>query len=327
MHRLHALARQLGLVSLLALTGLAAHAQSWPDHPVRLIVPFPAGGATDLIARVIAQKVSADIGQQIVVDNKAGAGGTIGSGEAAKAQADGYTLLFTTSSTHAIAPHLNPKLPYDAVNGFTPIAHLADAANVLLVTPSLPVKSVAELIDYGKKHPEELNYASSGNGTIVHLTSERFKAQAGVPMTHVPYKGTALAIPDVVSGQVQVLFDSLASGMPHAKSGRLRAIAVTGEKRSPIAPELPTVAEAGLPGFSSVTWFGLYAPRGLNDALVGHIHDAFAKAMQASEVIDSLAKLGVEPAPVSTPAEFVAMVKADSDKWASVIRERNIRIE
>ena len=321
------LVRRFGIVSLFALA-LGAQAQtSWPERPVRLIVPFPAGGATDLIARVIAQKVSADVGQQIVVDNKAGAGGTIGSGEAAKAPADGYTLLFTTSSTHAIAPHLNPKLPYDAAGGFTPIAHLANAANVLLVTPSLPVKTVPELIAYGKAHPTELNYASSGNGTIVHLMSESFKAQAGVPMTHVPYKGTALAIPDVASGQVQVLFDSLASGMPHAKSGRLRAIAVTGEKRSPIAPELPTVAEAGLPGFSSVTWFGLYAPRGLNDALVGRIHDAFVKAAQTPEVVESLAKLGVEPAPGSTPAAFVAMVKADSDKWGRVISERNIRVE
>ena len=307
--------------------GASAQAQTWPDHPVRLIVPFPAGGATDLIARVIAQKVTSDIGQQIVVDNKAGAGGTIGSAEAAKAPADGYTLLLTTSSTHAISPHLNPKLPYDAVNSFTPIAHLVDAASVLLVTPSLPVKSVAELIDYGKQHPDALNYASSGNGTIVHLTTEAFKTQANVPMTHVPYKGTALAIPDVVSGQVQVLFDSIPSGMPHVKSGRLRALAVTGDKRSAIAPDLPTVAEAGLPGFSSITWFGLYAPRGLDPALVTRIHDAFVAAAHSPQAVESLAKLGVEPAAASSPKQFAAMVQADSDKWGRVIRERNIKVE
>ncbi len=307
--------------------GASAQAQTWPDHPVRLIVPFPAGGATDLIARVIAQKVASDIGQQIVVDNKAGAGGTIGSAEAAKAPADGYTLLLTTSSTHAISPHLNPKLPYDAVNSFTPIAHLVDAASVLLVTPSLPVKSVAELIDYGKQHPDALNYASSGNGTIVHLTTEAFKTQANVQMTHVPYKGTALAIPDVASGQVQVLFDSIPSGMPHVRSGRLRALAVTGDKRSAIAPDLPTVAEAGLPGFSSITWFGLYAPHGLDLALVTRIHDAFVAAAHSAQAVESLAKLGVEPAAASSPKQFAAMVQADSDKWGRVIRERNIKVE
>ena len=319
-------ARRLAIASVLA-ASLTAQAQTWPERPVRMIVPFPAGGATDLIARVIAQKVSGDIGQQIIVDNKAGAGGTIGTGEAAKGPPDGYTLLLTTSSTHAISPHLMPKLPYDPVRDFTPIAHLADAANVLLVTLSLPVKTVPELIDYAKAHPKELNYATSGNGTIVHLTTEAFNAQAGISMTHVPYKGTALSIPDLVSGQVQVLFDSIPTGMPHVKSGKLRALAVTGDKRSAIAPDLPTVAEAGLPGFSSITWFGLYGPKGMNADLVTRIHDAFEKAAHAPGVVDSLAKLGVEPAPDGTPAQFAKMVAADSDKWARVIRERHISLE
>lgn len=318
--------RMLGVSSLIA-ASVASQAQTWPERPVRLVVPFPAGGATDLVARVIAQRVSKDIGQQVIVDNKAGAGGTIGSAEAAKAPADAYTLLLTTSSTHAISPHLMPKLPYDAVKDFTPIAHLADAASVLLVTPSLPVKTVAELIDYAKKHPGQLNYASSGNGTIVHLTTEAFKAQAGIFITHVPYKGTALAIPDVIAGSVQVLIDAIPSGMPHVKSGRLRALAVTGEKRSALAPELPTVAEAGLPGFSSVTWFGLYAPRGMKPELVARVHDAFEKAAHAPDVVESLAKLGVEPAPLRSPAQFAAMVSADSQRWARIIRERKITLE
>ncbi|ABE43751.1 Bug family tripartite tricarboxylate transporter substrate binding protein [Polaromonas sp. JS666] len=318
--------RMLGVVALIAASA-AAQAQTWPERPVRLVVPFPAGGATDLVARVIAQRVSKDIGQQIVVDNKAGAGGTIGSAEAAKATADAYTLLLTTSSTHAISPHLMPKLPYDAIKDFTPIAHLADAASVLLVTPSLPVKTVPELIAYAKKHPGQLNYASSGNGTIVHLTTEAFKAQAGIFITHVPYKGTALAIPDVIAGSVPVLIDSIPSGMPHVKSGRLRALAVTGDKRSALAPELPTVAEAGLPGFSSVTWFGLYAPRGMKADLVVRVHEAFAKAAHAPEVVESLAKLGVEPAPPGTPAQFAEMVSADSQRWARIIRERKITLE
>ena len=306
---------------------LPARAQNWPERPVRLVVPFPAGGATDLVARVIAQRVSRDIGQQVIVDNKAGAGGTIGSGEAAKANADGYTLLLTTSSTHAISPHLMARLPYDAVKDFTPVAHLADAASVLLVTPSLPVKTMAELIDYAKKHPGQLNYASSGNGTIVHLTTEAFKAQAGIFMTHVPYKGTALAIPDVIAGSVQVLIDAIPSGMPHVRNGRLRALAVTGDKRSALAPELPTIVEAGLAGFSSVTWFGLYAPRGMKPELVARVHDAFEKAAHAPDVVDSLAKLGVEPAPPGTPAQFATMVSIDSQRWAGIIRERKITLE
>ncbi|MDO8248735.1 MAG: tripartite tricarboxylate transporter substrate binding protein [Rhodoferax sp.] len=318
--------RMLGVASLVA-ASLASQAQTWPERPVRLVVPFPAGGATDLVARVIAQRVSKDIGQQVIVDNKAGAGGTIGSAEAAKSTADGYTLLLTTSSTHAISPHLMSKLPYDPIRDFTPIAHLADAASVLLVTPSLPVKTMAELIDYAKKHPGQLNYASSGNGTIVHLTTEAFKAQAGIFITHVPYKGTALAIPDVIAGSVQVLIDAIPSGMPHVKSGRLRALAVTGEKRSALAPELPTVAEAGLPGFSSVTWFGLYAPRGMKPELVARVHEAFEKAAHAPDVVESLAKLGVEPSPLGSPAKFAAMVSADSQRWARIIRERKITIE
>lgn len=318
--------RNLGLAAL-AMASALAQAQAWPERTVRLVVPFPAGGATDLVARAIAQRVSQQIGQQIVVDNKAGAGGTLGAAEAARAPADGYTLLLTTSSTHAISPHLVAKLPYDPIKDFTPIVHLADAANVLLVTPKLPVKNVRELIAYAGAHPGELNYASSGNGTIVHLTTEAFKAQAGVSINHVPYKGTAQAIPDLVAGNVQVLFDSIASGMPHVKNGRLRGLAVTGEKRSALAPELPTLAEAVLPGFSSVTWFGLYAPRGMKPDLVGRIHDEFEQALRTPEVVERLARSGVEPAQRGTPAQFAAMVDADSLRWARVIRERKISID
>ncbi len=317
----------LGLACLMAVCA-GAHAQSnWPDRPVRVIVPFPASGATDLVARVVAQRVAQDLGQQMVVDNRPGAGGTIGAAEAAKAQPDGYTLLLTTSSTHAISPHLVPRLAYDPRKDFTPVAHLADAPSVLLVTNSLPVKTVGELIAYGKAHPGKLNYATSGNGTIVHLNAAAFSAQAGVEMMHVPYKGTALAIPDLVAGQTHVLFDSLPTGMPHVKGGRLRALAVTSEKRSALAPELPTMAESGLPGYSSVTWFGVYLPAGASPALVDRIHKAFAKAMQSSEVAEGLAKLGVEPAAPSTPAKFAAMVQADSARWATVIRQHKISVE
>ena len=320
----------MGLAGLVSL-GLSLPAQAqggaWPDKPVRVLVPFPASGATDLVARVVTQRVSQELGQQFVVDNKPGAGGTIGAGEAAKAAADGYTLLLTTSSTHAISPHISKRLSYDARKDFTPIAHLADAPSVLLVTPGLPAKSVQELVAYAKAHPGELNYASSGNGTIVHLNTAAFSAQAGIKMTHVPYKGTAQSIPDLTAGQVQVLFDSLPTGMPHVKSGRLRALAVTSEQRSTLAPELPTVAESGLPGYASVTWFGLYAPAGLPPALVQRIHAAFTQAMRAPEVADNLARLGVEPARPGSAAQFAAMVQADSERWAGVVRQFNISID
>ena len=316
----------VALASALAMGAALAQAQ-WPERPVRVVVPFPASGATDLIARVVTQRVAQDLGQQLVVDNKPGAGGTIGSAEVAKAAPDGYTVLFTTSSTHAISPHLMPRLSYDATKDFTPVAHVADAPSVLLVTPSLPVKTVAELIAYAKANPGKLNYATSGNGTIVHLNSAAFSAQAGIDMTHVPYKGTALSIPDLISGQVHVLFDSLPTGMPHVVSGKVRALGVTSEKRSGLAPELPTLAESGLPGFSSVTWFGVYLPAGAPPALVARVHQAFTKAVQTPEVKASLAKLGVDPADAGTPAKFAAMVQADSARWAQVIKDNKITLD
>ena len=303
-----------------------AAADAWPSKPVRVVVPFPSSGATDLISRVIAQRVSQDLGQQFVIDNKPGAGGTIGAAEGVKAAPDGATLLFTTSSTHAISPHLMPRLAYNVEKDFTPIAHVADAASVLLVTPSLPVKNVQELIAYAKANPGKLNYATSGNGTIVHLNALEFSARAGVKLTHVPYKGTAQSITDLVAGQVHILFDSIPTGMPHVTSGRLKALAVTSLQRSSLAPELPTIAET-LPGYSSVTWFGVYGPAGMNPALVSKINAAFNKAIQNPEVATALAKLGAEPAKPGTPAQFHSMVKADSARWAKVIKDNDIKLD
>ena len=328
--------RPLALAALaMALCGpapaaLAQDAGSWPRGTVRVIVPFPASGATDLVARVIAQRVSQDTGQQLVIDNKPGAGGTIGAGEAAKAAPDGNTLLFTTSSTHAISPHLMPKLAYRAYRAdrdFTPIAHAADAASILLVTPSLPAKTVQELISYAKAHPGQLNYATSGNGTIVHLNSLAFAAQAGVQLTHVPYKRTAQSITDLAAGQVHLLFDSIPTGLPHVTSGRLRALAVTGEQRSALAPNLPTLAESGLPGYASVTWFGVYGPAGMKPELVSRINQAFNQALQNPEVVASLARQGVDAAKPQTAAQFAAMVQADSARWARVIKDNRIALD
>ena len=299
-------------------------AQAWPSRPIRLVVPFPAGGATDLLARAIAQGVGNAFGQPIVVDNRPGAGGTLGSAEVAKAVPDGHTLLMCTSSTHSIAPHLNPNLPYNAEADFTPVAQVANATNIVLVPKDLPVASMKELIAYAKARPGQLNYASSGNGTIVNLTAEAFKAQAGVFIVHIPYRGTALAIPDLVSGKVQLLFDSIVSGLPHVKDGKLKALAITSAKRSALVPDLPTVAESGLPGFESTTWFGIYGPKGLSADITHRVATELQRALQKPDVAERLARLGAEPVTDAGPAKFAAMVKADSARWATLIRERKI---
>jgi tripartite-type tricarboxylate transporter receptor subunit TctC len=325
MHR-----RSLLTLAALTLAAPFAAAQSYPTKPIRLVVPFPAGGATDLLARALAQRLQQSLQQTVVVDNKSGGGGSLGSAEVAKAAPDGYTLLIATSSTHAIGPHLNPKLPYRTTgpnNDFTPIAHVADATNVLLVPLDLPVANVKELIAYAKARPGQLNYASSGNGTIVHLTTEAFKAQAGIFITHIPYRGTALAIPDLVSNKVQILFDSIVSGMPHVKDGKLKALAVTGKSRSALAPELPTVSESGLPGFYSTTWFGIYGPRGLPADIAAKLNAEFNKAVQSADVRERFARLGADVAVANTPAQFAAMVQADSERWALIIRERKITLD
>jgi tripartite-type tricarboxylate transporter receptor subunit TctC len=322
--------RNLFLLLTLALSSPWSLAQSYPSKPIRLVVPFPAGGATDLLARSLAQRLGQGLGQTVVVENKAGAGGSLGSAEVAKAAPDGYTLLIATSSTHAIGPHLNPRLPYKTTgpdSDFTPIAQLADASNVLLVPLTLPAATVTELIAYAKARPGQLNYASSGNGTIVHLTSEAFKSQAGVYITHIPYRGTALAIPDLMSNKVQILFDSIVSGMPQVKDGKLKALAVTGRTRSELAPELPTVAESGLPGFVSTTWFGIYAPKGLPAHITTRLNAEVNKALQSAEVRERLARLGADVAAANTPAQFAAMVQADSERWAALIRERKITLD
>ena len=306
---------------------------AYPNKPIRLIVPFPAGGATDILARALSQKLGEKIGQTVVVENRPGAGGTIGADAAAKSVADGYTLLLATSSTHSIGPALSalskssahPKIPYNAETDFTPIAFVASSPNVVVVPNSLPVKTMREFIDYARKNPGKLNYASSGNGTIVHLTTEYFKAQSDTFILHIPYRGTALAIPDLVSGKVDVLFDSFVTGMPHVRDGKLRALAVTTAKRSALAPDMPTVAEV-LPGFESVTWFGLYGPKGLPQDLIAKVNQAANAALADADVKERFARLGAEPAG-GTPQAFAAMVKADNSKWKKIITDRKISVE
>ena len=335
LHKLGAAMRGCLLVSMLSCLPLAAHAQAgsssessnWHDRSLRRVVPFPAGCATDVVARIIAQQAGAELGRQVVVENKSGAGGTIGAGEAAKAQPDGYTVLLTTTSTHSVSPHLFDNLPYDAKKDFTPIAHLGTAGTVLLVTPGLPVHSVQELIDYAKENPGKLNYASSGNGTIVHLGTEAFMAQAGIEMTHVPYRGTGQAMTDLMAGNVQVLMDAIPTGMPYVKKEQLRALAVTTTERSALAPDLPTLDESGLPGFVSTTWFGIYTPVGVPEDRQARLHEAFLKAVQDPAVVERLQSLGIDPAGSHTPADFAALVQADSDRWKKVIEDGNISVQ
>ena len=311
-----------GLAAALALGAAMPAALAQSSKPIRLVVPFPAGGATDLFARTLSQKMGERLGTSIVIDNKPGAGGSLGSDMAAKATADGQTLLFTTTSTHSIGPAIGAKLPYDTVRDFTPIAHVGNAPSIMLVPNSSPAKTVKEWIEYAKRNPGKLNYASSGNGTIVQLTAELFKAQAGVFVTHIPYKGTGLAIPDLVAGQLDVLFDSLPTGMPHVRDGRLRALAVTTLKRTPLAPDLPPVADT-LPGFESNTWFGLYGPKGLPAEVVNRVNTAANQALSDPEVRVKLTTLGIEPV-TSTPAQFAKMVADDQAKWKRIIAERKI---
>jgi tripartite-type tricarboxylate transporter receptor subunit TctC len=317
------------IASFLAAAALmlpVAHAQStYPNKPIRFVVPFPAGGATDIFARAVSQKLGEKLGASIVVDNKPGAGGTIGSDIVAKAAPDGYTLLLATSSTHAIAPSFGSKLPYDATADFTPVSHVGNAPSIMVVPSTSPAKTVKEWIDHARKNPGKLNYASSGNGTIVHLTAEYFKAQTGLFLVHIPYRGTALAIPDLVSGKLDVLFDSLPSGLPHVKEGRLRALGITSLKRSPLLPDLPAIAET-VPGFESNTWFGVYGPKGMPAELVARVNQGLNQALQEADVKDRLARLGIEPVS-GTPQQFAAMVENDRAKWKKIIQERKITPE
>jgi tripartite-type tricarboxylate transporter receptor subunit TctC len=319
-------------LAVLAFAGLGCHlapaaaqAQPYPTKSIRLIVPFPAGGATDLFARTVSQKLGERLGQTVVVDNKPGAGGTLGADLAAKAPADGYTLLLSTTSTHSIGPNLNPKIPYDAVRDFTPISHLGNAPSIMLVPNNSPAKTVKEWIEHARKNPGRLNYASSGNGTIVQLTAELFKAQAGLFVVHIPYKGTALAIPDLVSGKLDVLFDSLPTGLPHVKDGRLRALGVTSAQRTPLAPDLPPISDV-LPGYESNTWFGLFGPRGLPPELVARLNAAANQVLRDAEAIDRLTRLGIEPVG-GTPAQFTATLASESAKWKKIIQDRKISLD
>jgi tripartite-type tricarboxylate transporter receptor subunit TctC len=318
--------RSLLLSSIAATCAPVVFSQAaFPNKPVRMIVPFPAGGATDVLARALSIKFGEKLGQSLVVENRPGAGGTIGSQAVAQAVPDGYTILLATSSTHSIGPAVNPKIPYDAATDFTPIGQVATSPNIALVPLTSPAKTMREFIDHAKKNPGKLNYASSGNGTIVHLTTELFKAQSGTFIVHIPYRGTALAIPDLISGKVDLLFDSLVTGLPHVKDGKLRALGVTSLQRTPLAADLPPVADI-LPGFESTTWFGIFAPKALPADIAQKLNTALNAALAENEVKERLARLGAEPTS-STSAAFGQVATNERAKWQRIIRERKMVVE
>jgi tripartite-type tricarboxylate transporter receptor subunit TctC len=315
------------LAALVLLAGATfAHAQAWPAKPVKIIVPFPAGGPTDVLTRVLADKLAQSLGQPVVVENKPGAGGSIGADLAAKSAPDGYTLVMATGSTHSVGPYLNPKLPYDPVKDFTPVIYVGNSTNVLLVSPILGVNNVKELIALAKSKPGGLNYATSGIGSVAHLTSEMFAAMAGIQLTHVPYKGTQMSITDLAAGQVALLFDSTITGKPHIESGRLKGLAVSSRKRSAILPDIPTVDESGLPGFDSWNYFGIWGPAGLPPAVVQRVNADMNRILADPAVKERFLTLGFEITG-GTPQQFVDVIAAESRRWGKVIRDANIKPE
>ncbi len=311
------------LGAVLAASAWSAAAQGFPTKPIRMVVTFPPGGAPDILARLFSDK--AQLGQPVVIDNKPGAGGNIGAADVAKSPADGHTLVMGTVGTHSINGALYSKMPYDMVRDFVPVGHVASAPNLLVVTNSLPVKNVSELIAYMKANPDRLSFGSPGIGTSVHVSGELFKSLTGTTMTHVPYKGRQFAIPDLVGGSIQLMFDNMPSALPMAKEGKIRALAQTTAKRSAAAPDVPTVAET-VPGFEATTWFAVFAPAGTPRDVVNRINAEMQRVFKLPDVADKLKGLGLEPW-ISTPEELAAYQATEIVKWAKVVKDSGAKAD
>jgi tripartite-type tricarboxylate transporter receptor subunit TctC len=319
-------ALRLAGAALALLTAVAvAHAQDFPSRPITLVVPYAAGGGNDVIARTVTARMSAELGQQIVIENRGGAGGTIATRQVAKAEPDGYTLLIATSSL-AINPSLYPNAGYDPRKDFAPVGLIASSSNIVLVHPSIPARSIAELIALAKRQPGKLDFASTGSGSSVQLSAELFAAMAGVRLNHVPYKGSAPALNDVVGGHVAMIFATMASAVGLARSDKVRALAVTGARRSQLFPDLPTVAEAGLPGYAAELHYGIVAPAGTPRPIVDKLNAALNAALADDEVRRRLATDGAEARP-SSPAEYAADIAAEEAKWSDIIRKAGVKGE
>jgi tripartite-type tricarboxylate transporter receptor subunit TctC len=313
------------LLVLGALAGPAA-AQQYPTRPVRMLIGFPPGGGTDIVGRIVAQKLSENLGQSIVPENRGGATGMIAAELAAKAAPDGYTIFMAHIAAMSILPSLYPKMAYDVSRDFAPITQVAIGPNLLVVHPSLPVKTTKELIALAKARPGQLHYASPGSGSVQHLSAELFKLQARVDMVHVPYKGSGPSLIDLIAGHVQLDFDAVPVVLGAARQGRLRALAVTSAKRSALLPDIPTISEAGLPGFDMSTWWGLVAPSAVNKAVVTRVHAETVKVLALPEVKERLGAVGAE-AVGSSPDQFGAFIRAEAAKYARIVKEANIKID
>jgi tripartite-type tricarboxylate transporter receptor subunit TctC len=316
------------VAAALAGVSIAAHAQSvYPNKPIKLIVPFPAGGSVDITSRGLAQKLSESLGQQVVVENRPGAGGNIGMDAVAKSAPDGYTIGMGALSTHAVNPSLYPKMPFDAQKDFAPISLVVVTPNVLIVNPTgVPANDVAGVIDFAKKNPGKVNCASGSNGSAGHLACELFKIATGTQVTHVPYKGGAPAIADLLGGQVQMIFDNMANSAQHVKAGKLKALAVTTPTRSALAPELPTMAQAGVKDFDIYTWWGLFAPAGTPPEIVKRLNVEVQKALAAPDLKEKWLASGAEPSP-TTPEAFAAFIAKELPKYAKIVKESGAKVD
>lgn len=312
-------------ISMACTAALPAHAETYPSRPIRFVVPFPAAGASDVLSRALAEKLTASLGQSVVIENRPGAGSTIGADFAAKAPPDGYTLLIITGSL-PIAANLYRKLSFDLLKSFTPISLVANVPHVLVVNPSVPAKSVKELIALAKSRPGQLSAASQGNGTLSHLELELLKTTAGIDMAHIPYKGSSNAMTDLLAGNVSVFFDSVASSMPFVKKGQLRALAVVSPTRLPMSPDIPTFAEAGLPGFEARNWFAVVAPAGTPPDIVNVLNAHIAKAVAAPDMVQRMAAQGAIME-ASSPEQVTALIRSDLAKWGKVIRGANLHMD
>ncbi len=311
---------------LAGVVSVGAAQAEFPERAVTLVVPFAAGGSTDVVARVIAERMSTDLGQQVVVQNVGGAGGSLGAGNVARAEPDGYTILMGTVATHALNPLILKNKPYDAETDFAPVSLLVVVPNVLVVNPQLPAKDVKELLALLKAEPEKYSYASSGNGTPLHLSGELFNAMAGVKMQHVPYKGSGPALTDVIGNQVPIMFDNLPSSSGHIKAGTLRALAVTTAERAPSFPDVPTMAEAGIPGYETYTWNALFAPKDTPKDVVDRLNASAKVAMADPAVVERMKEFSATVV-ASSPEELAAHVKAEMAKWTPVVRDANVQMD
>lgn len=313
------------LFTALAVAATTAVAQPYPNRPVRLIVPFAAGGPGDFIARILTPRLTDSLGQPVVIDNRGGANGRIATETTAKAEPDGHTLLLI-SAGHTVNATLYAQLPYDSLKDFTALTRLVGTPAIVVTHPSVPATTVKDFIAYAKERPGRINFASSGTGAPSHLAVELFKVKTGIDLTHVPYKGMAPGITDLLGGQVQVAFPTMVAGLVHARAGRLRGLAVTSAQRSPAAPELPTVAEAGVPGYEAANWYGLVGPARMAPAVVNRLNTEFTRTLAASDVRDKLAAQGMEPAS-QTPDAFAAYLKSEVGKWAGVVKAARVKPE